>query len=300
MKLVSLVLALALESYFYSPDNSITLNVRGVISVADIPRALMITEPVGAEKGISTRIKVRGPASLVDQVRSQVLNFTVHAPADHLSEFVVPVDLEQLGLPAGVEVESVNPASVHIKTEKIAKKELRIVVETQGTLAEGFRIEEMEVFPPTVVVRGPVSRVEGLRSIKTQPMDISNASASRKQELSLAVEDPLLSMGVTMVSVDLKVDVVREEKRYNRVGIKVLAPDGFAATVQPSRASVVLTASVKELEKLSATTLTLVADGRELSGGRHEVPLRGEFGQGVKIIKTVPEKVKIMLVKQDG
>jgi YbbR domain-containing protein len=301
LMLIALSLALLLEAYFYSADNSATTSVPATVEVRDLSPDRMITEPPKGEKGIPVLIEIRGPRPLVDQVRSSVNKFTVFVPATNPTEFTTVLDPQQLKLPAAVEVLSINPSSITIKTEPIVKKEVPVVVDRVGKPAEGFEIEDIFVSPGTVEVSGPESRVEKMQAIATYPVDVSNLKSPEVTDVSLEVSDSLITVkDVTLVAVDIRVGPVRTERTFDNVGIKVLGADGYAATVEPSRASLVLSGPAEEIKALSVASIALIADGRSLPPGRHKLALTGEFGQGVRIIKTVPAEVTVNLVKKNG
>lgn len=297
LKLISLLLALLLEVYFYSPNNSVTASVSATVEVQNLPPTMIIVDPPFAEKGIPAQVEISGPSPLVEQVKTGVNKLYVSVPPQVPSEFSAVVDPSQLRVPSGVEVLNVRPQTISFRTERVARKELLVVANKVGQPADGFKVEDVEIFPSTVVIRGPYSKVEGLRAVETQPIDISNISSSQRQEVSLKPQDPLISMGVTIVTVDVKVGAVQAERTFDHVSVKVIAPNGFAATVEPSQAAMVLAGPRHEMEKLESANLVLIADATSLGEGRHEIQLQGTFGDEVRLIKTFPEKVKAHLVK---
>jgi YbbR domain-containing protein len=301
MMLIALSLALLLEAYFYSADNSATTTVPATVEVHDLSPDRMITDPPKGEKGIPVLVEIRGPRPLVDQVRSTVNKFTVFVPANNPTEFTAVLDPQQLKLPAAVEVLSINPSSITIKTEPIVTKEVPVVVDRLGKPAEGYEIEDIFVSPGTVEVTGPQSRVEKVQAIATYPVDVSNLKSPEVTEVSLEISDSLIAVKeVTLVAVDIKVGPVRVERTFDNVGIKVLAADGYAATVEPSRATLILSGPADEIKSLNVAGISLIADGRSLPPGRHKVALSGEFGHGVRIIKTVPAEVTVNMVTKNG
>ena len=99
---------------------------------------------------------------------------------------------------------------------------------------------------------------------------------------------------------DVQVGRVEAEKSFDQVAVQVVAPAGFAATVEPSKAAMVVTGAKKEVEKLENENLVLIADATGLTEGKHELALQGVFGGNVRVLKTYPEKVKVILVKKNG
>lgn len=295
LKIISLGLALLLEVYFYSPDNSVLAAFTAGVDIAGLPASTMVIDPPEAREGISVRVQVRGPKPLIDQVRSVQQRFRVTPPVGSGKSFTLTFDDTALSLPAGVEILSIKPERISIKTEREVKKELLVVLDKTGEPPKGYQLDDINVFPETVVVRGPRSRVGKLQAVETELVDISEYRERTRLEVSLKEIGDLISPSVTLVAVDVKVSEEPKQKSLSNVNVKVLAPAGFAATVQPTRASVVLSGPPSKLGAITGTGISLSADGRNLGVGRHSVSLTAELPEGVKILKTMPAKVTVIL-----
>ncbi|MCB0324927.1 MAG: YbbR-like domain-containing protein [Bdellovibrionales bacterium] len=300
LKLVSLLLALLLEIYFYSPDNSVTAKVNALIDIRNIPTDMMVVEPMGAERGIPATIEVRGPGPLVQQVRTAPNRIPVLFPSGEPREFTAVVDPSQLQLPSGVEVLSVEPTNVEIRSERVARKELLIVVERTGEPAKGYKVAELNVFPDTVLARGPVSQIEELRAVETKPMDISDMSKSARRAASLKSYGPQITLDVTMVNVDVKIVPVESELTVSDVMIKVLMPEELLGESDIAQASATVQGPALVLERLEQTGIVLIADARQLEEGEHEVRLTADLPEGVKLVATSPGKVTVRMRSKHG
>ena len=298
---IALFIALLLEVYFYSADNSVTTNIPAMVEVRGLAAEKIIVEPPKGEKGIPVRIEVRGPRPLVEGVRSSMNKFIVTMPPTDPSEFTAFLDPQQLKLPAGVEVLSINPASVTIKTELISQKELPVIAERVGKPADGHQISAMEVIPGTVSIRGPQSKVDHLRTLLTYPIDVGHLKNSEQIETSLQVPDPLVTLSVSAVKVDVQVEQIRETRTFDSVPVRVFAPNGYAATISPARAMVVLSGPADQIRNLGSSEIFLIADARVLTEGKHRLALTGDFGPNVRVERTVPEEVSVtIMTRQNG
>ncbi len=295
LKIVSLGLALLLEIYFYSPDNSVVAAFTAGVDLVGLPPSTMVIHPPEAQDGISVRVQVRGPKPLIDQVRSVQQRFRVAPPTGSGNNFNLVFNEAALSLPAGVEILSIKPERLAIKTEREVKKELLVVLDKTGEPPKGFQLDEINVFPDTVVVRGPMTRVGKLQAVETEVVDVSEFQEPARLEVALKDLGDLIYPSVTLVAVDIKVSETPKQKSLSQVNVKVLAPTGFAATVQPTKASAVLSGPPSKLAAITDTTLSLSADGRNLGVGRHSVALTAELPEGVKIVNTIPAKVTVIL-----
>lgn len=298
MKLISLLLAILLEWVFYSPDNSVTATIPATIEIRNVPPAYAIVSPRHGDRGISARLDIRGPRPLIEQVRTATQRFILEYPTDHPMLFTAGLDSRQLGLPAGVEVLEVNPPAVTIELERLAQKQLLVEVEKVGQLPEGLQLDGITLSPDSVSVSGPESEVVPLKSVKTQKLNLEGVTESRKYELGLVVPGLFAKLGAATVAAEVRVSPIPAERTFERLNVQVLAPYGFAGTVEPSRVKVTLAGPKQTLESLDPGAIQLQADGRELKGGRHELDISAVLPEGMSILSTEPKKVTVNLVKQ--
>ena len=302
IKLVSLLLALLLELYFYSPDNSVTRVVTASLVISNVPKDMVLLQPTDASQGIPAQFEVTGPRTLVEKVQSAYSKIEISPPeyfyTPTLRTIVVNSDL--LGLPPGVTMRPVTPRTLSIQAERLLSRKIPIVISKIGEANEGYEIKKMEIQPRTVIVRGPKSSVAKLRTIETEPVFLSELKSTKRFEVPLSLPDPLVDLEVKVANISVSVAVTPIQKDYRGVRVKVLAPPGYAATVEPPKVQLRLSGPDSEISAIQGSSIELFADGRKLTGGRHLVQLSGAFPEGVKILYTRPERVIINLVTTDG
>jgi len=298
LKLISLILAFLLELYFYSPDNSLTVTVPITVEIRNVPVSMMFISPRNAERGIPARIEVRGPRPLIEQVRATTQRLNVDYPDSHPPVFSVPLDAHKLWLPAGVEVLEVQPNTLTVELEPIEEKELPVELVREGDLDAGYQLEGVTILPETVTITGPQSEVSPLKAIQTKPVNLRGLHETRRVDVDLTNPGRYTQLDLQTVNAELRVGIIPAEKSFDKVSVKVLAPDGFAGTVEPTRVKVTLVGPKESLEKLSSGAIQLQADGRELEEGKHQVECKAELADGVTLYSTEPKKVNVYLVKQ--
>lgn len=300
LKMFSLLLAVLLEVYFYSPDNSVTASLTANVEIRNLPSKSMIVSPPGGEKGLFARVTVRGPSPLVAQVRDTIQRFSIELPNDVPASYVAFLNGAQLRLPSGVSVIDVEPPRIEFQFEPVKETDLLVIVDKAGEPAPGYRLDALKVFPDLVLARGPASELEGLRVIQTQKVDISNLRSSQRFEVALVDKGKLTSLAVNVVTVEAVISPIMADKTLEHVPVKVIAPPGFAATVEPSSVSAVISGPSDALGSISQSQLELSADGRNLEEGKHELNLTAVMPQGVNLVRTEPGKVILQMVKKNG
>lgn len=301
LKLLALLIAITLRYYFYSPDNSRTLALSGDIYFRGVPQSLMFISPRNAELGIPARIEVRGPAPLVEQLRQTNLRFFVDYPQDSLEDaplkFTGKVDVSQLWLPTGVEVVDLSPATVNVQLERKVEKDVKVLVKRSGELKSGYRLDRINVRPETVKVTGPETEAAALTSVVTQDLNLDGFSGSKSRELPLEQVGLLTTFSPSSVIVDVVTSAIPAQVSIDRVAVRVLAPEDFAAAVHPARVRVVLGGPAEVLEAIKGNDFQLTADARTLGPGKHEVELKADLNPEVSIISVDPPKVSVTLSK---
>jgi hypothetical protein len=302
LKFFALSLALLLEFYFYSPDNSVTKSYAALIRFKNLPSTMMIVEPPNARYGIEAEIQLRGPKPLVEQVSAKISEINIDAPLSLLpGEFPLRVNPGELTVPSGVEVIQIAPVTSRVRVEEREGKELIVVAETVGEPADGYMLKGLEVFPDTVVARGPKSRIEQLAAIETLTVDVSDLKASFKTELSIKQEDPMIDVGVTLVTVDVIIVPKQAKRQFEEVRVRLLAPKGYAATIEGStKAKVTLSGPQKILDEISLERLELSVDATQLGAGFYQVPITGTFPEGVSLLEVWPKSLGITIRGENG
>ncbi|MFN8389676.1 MAG: CdaR family protein [Bdellovibrionota bacterium] len=298
LKLISLILAVLLELYFYSPDNSLKVSLAATVEIRNVPTSLMFISPHHAERGITARVIVRGPRPLIEQAQGGNQRFILDYPQDSPLAFSASLDPRQLTLPAGVEVLEVNPPSITFELEHVVAKDLLVDVQRVGQVPTGYQLEGIRVYPDSVTVTGPESELASLRTVKTQRLSLDDLTDTKTVELPLETPGLLSRLGVPVVKAEVRVSPIPAERAFEKVNVRVLAPYGYAGTVEPSRVKATLGGPKEALSQLSANGIELEADARALSEGKHEVDLTAELPKGLVIVATEPKKVTVNLIKQ--
>ncbi len=298
LKLISLILAVMLELYFYSPDNSLTVSLPITIEVRNVPSSMMFISPRNGERGIPGRIEVRGPRPLIEQVRTANHRYVIDYPQDQRPVYSVPIDARQLWLPAGVEVLEVHPHTLTVELEKSVQRRIPIEFDGNGSVAQGFQMEKVTLTPDFVIVNGPASEVNPLKAIKTERLSVEGLNDTRRFEVPLINPGMFTKLDVQTINVEVQVGYIPAERTFEKVNIKVVAPYGYAGTVEPSRVKCTVSGTKENLEKLDIGAIQLQADGRELVEGRHEVAPSATLPDGIRLLAIDPKKVTVHLVKK--
>ncbi len=296
LKLFSLLLAVILELYLNSPDKWVTETLPVPMVVRNLSQNMMIISPF-QEAGLTAQVKFQGPKTQIKQIESFSPKFIVDLPIPNPDSWVAFLDEKQLTLPSRVEAVEVKPTSIELLLERVVRKELTVVPNVVGTPGNGHKLEEVIVHPKKIIARGPFSELESLNAVETQQVDIEKMMKNQFFEVPLIDKGGrFTTLDVNFVSVEVIIKPIMAERTLSSVGVKVLAPTGFAGTAEPSSVQVILSGNESAINAINAKEVVLVADGTNLASGHHEIKLKGTFPPGVEMLKTVPPQVTLTLV----
>ncbi len=193
---------------WFWPDGTIQeASLEIPIKLEALPADLIPAEPPLK----SLTAKIRGHRSALSHLATLKPVYTVDLAAAAPGEHSIPVHPQQLHLPDDLMVVSINVSAIHLMLEKVAQKEVPIIVSMSGNPAKGYSVTSAIVAPATVVLRGPESRLKALTKVLTKPIDINGAVDSLKKEVAVTREDGIdivFPKGVITVEIQIEEKVV--------------------------------------------------------------------------------------------
>ncbi len=185
-KLLSLALAVALWLIFVGESEVATLTTAPV-QYRNVPRNLEMSSDVLDRM----QIEIRGPSAQLNPSRlagaAVVLDL---AGVTRPGQRTFTVGPDNVILPGGVEFARSVPAQVRLEFEKRLERDVPVTVRIAAQPPAGYVAEVSEVAPRMLRIVGPESRVAGVESVQTDPIDLSGATASREFPVNAYTADP--------------------------------------------------------------------------------------------------------------
>lgn len=189
LKATSLAFAIALW-VVVSHDPPAVVEVSVPIEFHRIPNNLEI-----ASLNIpAAQVRVRGPQRLIHQLRPQDVHVQVDLSDAKPGERTFDLTAQQVWVPQDVHVMQVVPSQVRLAFDHAATREVEIRPRVIGTMAPGYRIEQVITSPPSVTVSGPEKRVEAVEAATTDPVDASGVMNRNTFVTNAYVTDPLVQL----------------------------------------------------------------------------------------------------------
>ena len=226
-------------------------------------------------------ISVRGPAEYVSKIESVRAYCDVTGRNMDTSETVVPVFYDADGKEVDTTRLQVSVDTVDVYVEIVSVKEVPIVVETSGSLADGLELTGITTDPATVMIKGESSELNRVTNITIPASVISLSDIT--QDLTTTVDiTSYLHDGVTLLDtqdaqVSVKVGVAGETTQEFDVPVDNISvrnlERGYTTSFSASTVKVSITALQSELSRLSANSITGYVDVSGLVPGTYNLPI---------------------------
>jgi YbbR domain-containing protein len=190
LRLLALGIAIALW-FSISLENRQALSERLVEASVSYnrPRGLIILDQVP-----SVRVRLRGGSKQVRELNPFQVNVQVELARTTPGTFSVNLGPENVLLPEGLEVVSIEPNVIRVELAQEVTQRLPVVPKIVGEPAAGALVEEPEVFPSQVLVSGPASLIRRTEALETVPISLDGHALSFEVEVSVVPPDPLVQI----------------------------------------------------------------------------------------------------------
>lgn len=259
--------------------------------------------PLGYQQG-SARIDphevvISGPASRVQQV-ARVRAFVNISGSTSDIQDVIPIDLlNSEGLVVDGVTVSPNEVVVDVPVNLLGGfKNVAVKVVSTGQVANGYRLTNITVSPPTVTLFSDnpnlIQQIPGF--VETLPVDISGLTDDLEMAVGLD-----LPRGVSLVrepNVLVQVNVAAIEGTMTIAApVEVIGlEENLAAEVSPQIVDVIVSGPINELEALTADDFRVLLDLTGLPEGIYQRQvLVDQYPKGMHVQTTLPESVEVTI-----
>lgn len=268
LKLLALALAFATWVVVTGEDRVVQdFSVPLVVQVPD-DRVLTSAPPT------NVTVRVRGTESQIRRLDPVLMSMQVALDDVDPGTHEVPLSRRQLGrIPAGVDVDFVDPDRLSLQVEERATAEVPIEPTFVGQPPDGYTFYGASTVPERVTIAGPRSRIEQTTAIHTGPIRLENRTVPSVVDVTLAppgqyvqvVDDPAVT-----VRVDVDTDPVT--RRLPAVPVR-LEGQRWVTRLDPERVVVELSGPARLLERVVPDQVRAVADVSGVDPAGEAVPV---------------------------
>jgi hypothetical protein len=143
----------------------------------------------------TVRITLRGEENAIYPILEEDVEAAVNLE-NHRSAGVyrAEVKLSRKGTALNVEPLEIkaDPQEITFTLEPLVEKRVNLISDLRGAPAYGYELVQSVVVPPTVVIRGARSRVQGVTALSTEEIDLTGRTGSFAAKVKIVLPNALL------------------------------------------------------------------------------------------------------------
>lgn len=216
LKLFSFLLALILWLTLITPEKVFSDKWLTIpLELHNIPPEMELMEKPPA----SVDVKIRASKSLINDITSANVHAVLNLEKASLDQEDYPLRNSMISIPSGAEVREIRQSQVSLKLERTREILLDVEANIIGELKKGLKVENVRVFPPQVLIKGPESKVKDNYKVRTSPIDISALTKTTELEVDLILPNPDLRLASAQTKVRVRI-LIQEENPEAKSGKK--------------------------------------------------------------------------------
>lgn len=200
---------------------------------------------------------------------------------------------DNIRVPIGVKVLSVNPTAILIKLEFLKRRDVPVRPTLQGMPPEGYRIAKAEMRPPVVRIKGAESRVDGVTEVSTLPFDVSGIRQTVERDVGLDLQRLNVQLDGPLPKLALDLEPLSANFRIKNVDIRVLS--SYKVRLDEKSVTVLVRADPKSLHSIEKDQVYAVIDLNGKPKGHYIEPVKVTLPDDVGLVRVIPDKVGVTL-----
>jgi YbbR domain-containing protein len=183
LKALALLLALFLWN-LYRTEAQAVRSLTVPIQFENLPKDREMAGDVPA----AITVEVEAPEPLARTLSPEWIDAIVDLHSAEIGEREFALGPDVVRLPAGARLLSVSPASVTLRIEATATKQVPIEARVRGSVKDGFQVGHISVQPVFATLEGPSSEVAQATRALTEPVVVNGRDATFQAGVALVIE----------------------------------------------------------------------------------------------------------------
>lgn len=292
LKILSLCCAMALYAFTHGSEiaqRAFSVSVLSILPPDAAKRRLMSQLPA------EVRITLRGPRTQLDDLHADDIG-AVQLDLRAGKDGKIEIEEKMFRIPAGLTVEQISPSSIDVKWDDVIVRSVPVQVPRTGEPAAGYVVRgQVTSDPAEVLMRGPRTVVEGIRTARAAPFDVTGLTQG-VHTLKLALDKPPTLTTYDLDQVTASVDIARQlvTKTFSRLKVEVIGIP--RATTRPATVSVVVTGTAEDVNAISPDAVVPRVEPRAAGDdiakpGNDNLPVIVDVPKGVTVQVDPPKVV---------
>lgn len=187
-----LALGIALGLWF-----SISFQDREALSERLVEASVSYNRPRGfvvLDQIQNVNVRLRGSSKLIRQLNPYQVSVQADLPQKEPGTVSVNLGPENVLMPDGLEVVSIEPNLIRVELEREVSQRLPVAPHLIGKPVAGSVADEPEVFPNLVLVSGPESLLAKVHLLSTRPISLDGHAIAFEETAVVVAPDPLIQI----------------------------------------------------------------------------------------------------------
>jgi YbbR domain-containing protein len=288
LKLVSLLLAFFLWFSINVSERDAERVLELPVVVRKLPPDLVVVN--APDKAVTATL--RGPRTILDGVDEQrgriALDLSAATPGEMRIELAP--DMIRPDLPRRLKLVRLEPQRLKMQVERLLRRRVPVRAELAGAPALGYMTAESSVRPAEVEVAGPKSKVEDLKEIRTEPIDMQGLEHGLSRNALLAWAGDLVSFTPDHVLVSVSVEEVSVSREFKDVPIRIVNSRERTVALDPPNTDVTISGPQRLLHNFKLDDGAVSVDADELAAGTHRVAVQVSLPATLEVTRRRPEQ----------
>ena len=246
-------------------------------------------------------VTITGPLSDVNQVESVQINYDISGVSETQNSSLPVEVIDKNGNSINDISVSPDETTINLPIALLGGfKNVVVKVDTTGQIADGYRLTNVSVSPPTITVFSEdpriLDRIPGF--VETLSVDLSNLSDDSESSVGLRLPEGVTAVRNPEVLVQISIAAIESSETFSvPVRLTGLSPD-FDATISPELVDVILAGPINILESLETEQVRVFLDLEGLPAGSiyqlaPEVDLTPDQ---LRVQTTLPETIEVEIL----
>ncbi|HEY9152665.1 MAG TPA: CdaR family protein [Anaerolineales bacterium] len=259
---------------------------------------------IGYQAGNSSadvgQVAVSGAQSLVSLVKRVGVSVNVDGVRENISSSAPITAYDEAN--QAVNDINIQPQTAHITlpiSQQSGFRDMAVKVVVRGQVANGYRLDNISVFPPVVTVYSSdpslISSLPGV--VETQPLDLQNMNNNINTRLGLNLPSGVSVIGDPNVSIQAGISAIQSSLTLSGENVEVTGlPSGMNAQISPATVDVIISGPLPLLDTLAHQDVRITADVTGLSAGTHQLtPNVQILISNLQVESVLPGTVEVIL-----
>ena len=291
------VLSIALALILFTFNRLNTLTTRLLSVPLKVETSSMMIAASAYPQNI--RVTLRGEDdSIMSIVDSDIEAFVDLTRYESGGVYSAPVQIRRKGSALGIEpLEiAVNPLEISVRLDRRISKLIPLTAAIRGRVAEGFDLVSFSLNPAEIVVVGPLSLLETVSEIQTEPIDLDGRNSNFNMETGIANPNPLFVVrgsGVADFSGFISPSVSVRSIESIPIVLIGLDPD-FEADMGGRTGSIRIEGAQSEIDQFQPHPGFFTVDCTGITGpGTYSLPVKADLPAVFSLLRQEPENVSL-------